>query len=199
MADGAFLSILGNANFDVTLGQQSLTHEFWVADIETECIMGIGLDFLRLHRCSIDLKTSSLLVEGPQEPSGRCCSITVLRTVTIRGMHEQIVMGRIRNRRNSEIQEGLLEPSVGFHNKKEILVGRALVAIHNGEVPIRVMNLHQTDYTLEEGTTAAILYSVQTVSEANKVCFNVQEVKEKKTTSGDDVPTGDLPEHLVDL
>ena len=45
----------------------------WVADIQDECIL--GLDFLELHRCMVDLRDNVLYIGGeaiPLQKKGSC-------------------------------------------------------------------------------------------------------------------------------
>ena len=65
--------IQGKGDFHVRIGTQEAVHPMWVADIQDECIL--GLDFLELHGCMVDLGDNVLHIGGeviPLQKKGSC-------------------------------------------------------------------------------------------------------------------------------
>ena len=61
---GEKAQIHGKGELQLTIGDFTVLHPMWIADIKDECIL--GLDFLERHHCLVNLKESSLHV-GAQE------------------------------------------------------------------------------------------------------------------------------------
>ena len=65
--------IQGRGDLHVRIGSQEAVHPMWIADIQDECIL--GLDFLELHGCMVDLRDSVLHISGEEVPlqkTGSC-------------------------------------------------------------------------------------------------------------------------------
>ena len=58
---GEKVPIQGKGNFRIKTGLQEAVHPMWVADIQDECIL--GLDFLELHGCMVDLGDNVLHIQ----------------------------------------------------------------------------------------------------------------------------------------
>ena len=81
------------------LGNFKAVHDVWIADIENECIL--GLDFLILNDCIVDVQESCLRI-GPEEIRFKqiaatekpvCRRVTVLETWLVSPKSEAIVPG----------------------------------------------------------------------------------------------------------
>ena len=71
--------IQGKGDFHVRIGTQEAVHPMWVADIQDECIL--GLDFLELHGCMVDLGDNVLHISGEAIPLQKgSCSLTGLKS-----------------------------------------------------------------------------------------------------------------------
>lgn len=66
---GQTASMKGRATFVFTLGGLAVTSTAWVAEVRDPCIL--GLDFLRLTGCSLNLGSGVLVL-----PDGRCVQLT---------------------------------------------------------------------------------------------------------------------------
>ena len=69
--------IQGKGDFHVRIGTQEAVHPMWVADIQDECIL--GLDFLELHGCTVDLGDNVLHISGEAIPLQVSCSLAGLK------------------------------------------------------------------------------------------------------------------------
>ena len=73
--------ILGKGDLRVRIGSQEVVHPMWIADIQGECIL--GLDFLELHGCGLDLRDSVLYLNGDEIPllkTEEGCSVASAKT-----------------------------------------------------------------------------------------------------------------------
>ncbi|KAJ8019320.1 hypothetical protein HOLleu_42137 [Holothuria leucospilota] len=103
LADGKRVPILGKAEMVVTIGDKRLSHEFWVADIGPDCIL--GLDFLRRHNCVINARMGRVMLGSEQpmhEPSEAAredfsSRIISAETFVLKANSEMIVEARVKN------------------------------------------------------------------------------------------------------
>ena len=58
--------IRGRTTLQFTIGSQRISQEVWVADIVDECLL--GLDFLAIQECQVDLKDNILYIGGEEIP-----------------------------------------------------------------------------------------------------------------------------------
>jgi hypothetical protein len=65
-ASGEMLPILGQVNLAVQLGGQSFSHQFLVADIIDNCIL--GLDFMQSYGLSVDIGGGTLKYKDMEFP-----------------------------------------------------------------------------------------------------------------------------------
>ena len=70
--------IQGRGDLHVRIGSQEAVHPMWIADIQDECIL--GLDFLELHGCMVDLGDSVLHISGEEVPLQKTGSCNLVQT-----------------------------------------------------------------------------------------------------------------------
>ena len=58
--------IVGKVLLQIRIGSCSLAHEFWVADIQDRCIL--GLDYLRTNDCQVNLREQVLIIGEEEVP-----------------------------------------------------------------------------------------------------------------------------------
>lgn len=200
LADGAPLEIMGISQMTVSVGNKEVLQKFWVAEIDSDCIL--GLDFLKQNDCSINLGRSTVQMGACEieceelGKNGRCCRITVAKTVSIPSGHEQVITGKLVQR-GLMPNQGLVEPTVKYRNQEEIMIGRALVNSTRGTVPIRVMNLMSDAEILREGTTVAILYYAEVVEDEAERCNQIGEGSTPPEVQTDALK--EVPGHVKDL
>ena len=138
--------IRGKAELKIEIGCQTFPHEIWVADIQDECIL--GLDFLALHECLVNLREDVLyigdeevpLVKSRSSPDSHCYKTVLVKSVSIPPRTEMVVSARIEGLVGNE-RWGLVEPVATLRRQEPLLVGRTLVDLQHSEVPVRLMNL----------------------------------------------------------
>ena len=100
-ATGELVPVKGTSNISFELGGKPFVHEFLVASITDECILGI--DFMRQHEISLNMKGGTLkqgtteipLHYGSTEDKDTC--VRVMRNETIPAHSESIIWGSLQN------------------------------------------------------------------------------------------------------
>ena len=163
MADGAPLTVLGQANFAMVIGGKRVTQNMIVAQCRVNGLL--GMDFMCAQDMVINLATETVECRGKEVPSMiqyrthcKCARVTVAETVTIPAGSRMIVQGKMPMR----VPEGdwLVEPlsrPVGGHS---LLVAKTLAAGGKSRVPMEVMNPTPSDVILYKDTNAALLQPV---------------------------------------
>lgn len=156
----------GKVNLKVLIGKCFYEHEFLLADIKDDGIL--GMDFLTKHKCDVLLSREYLLLNREKIPcfykkgdnQVSCCRIVVSEKVIIPPESEIIVPGKVIDGidRNSV---GILEPYEYFEVKKGILVSRTAVDLNKDFVPIRMANLGKEPCEVYENTVAAVFETAE--------------------------------------
>ena len=116
-ADGKPLDVKGRASFTIEVDDFSCQHEFWVADIGNQGIL--GLDFLQINQCTLDVCTNRLKIGTrvvscrPEEDEDFCFRVCSKETVSISASNESILIGQVRAEDSSTLamKECLVEGS----------------------------------------------------------------------------------------
>jgi len=157
--------ILGKGDLHVRIGSQEAVHPMWIADIEDECIL--GLDFLELHSCRLDLRDSVLYLNGDEIPllkTGNCsvASAKTYRavldtTISLPPHSECVAPARVEGLQSSELKWGILEPQIKDATcaLQGLIVGRTLVDLHQSTAVVRLMNLSGQRRKVKKGTEVA--------------------------------------------
>ena len=97
-ADGSSLNSIGEAIFNITVGQITVPHHVIVADISNDGLLGI--DFLKYHEFSIDFKNSKLVSRNhtisancKMAQQHRACRVTIAQHSIIPAGTRTIVQG----------------------------------------------------------------------------------------------------------
>ena len=170
---GETAPILGRTTVQLTVGSFQAKQEMWVAEIEDECIL--GLDFLQQHNCRVDLKegvlhigTEQVPLQQPRVTKPTCCRCYTTTPITIPPTSEMIVPTKAEAEwiRWAVLQPEETETTLAHRG---ILVGRTLVDLQRGNIPVRLMNLSQQPQHIQKGTPLAtcepVLSVVQTAVE----------------------------------
>ena len=81
---GEVTPFLGKTDLEFEIGTQKLTHQFLIADIENDGIL--GMDFLKTHKCDLVLTRQILKINGEEilcfansrNAQPRCCRVAIL-------------------------------------------------------------------------------------------------------------------------
>ena len=193
LANGDSMPILGKANFSLEIGEKVLEHQIWVAEIESEGLL--GCDFLREFNCVVDMGQGKLSIGGniiqteeavQREPV--CCRVTVSETVVLEPYSEMVTTGELQGEPDPECW-GFVQPVETFSQKKGVFVAKAVVSVSKKVIPVRLMNPTADPVTVYKATTVATCEEVDEVG-----CVNTHQVNTLSATEHSEVP-----DHLKDL
>ena len=128
------------------------------------------MDFLSTHECKVNLADQHLTIHGMevtlwQEGSRpQCCQITIKEDIVVPAESEMII-GGMAQQRGSEAKLNIVEHTTKFVENYGLLVGRSLVDIRRGVIPLRVLNPHSQSIKLFQGTVVG-------VAEPVEICHN---------------------------
>ncbi len=186
---GATAPIQGKGQFQISLGTHEVLHDFWIAEITDDCIL--GLDFMVKHDCLVDLKDGVLHMKEEEIPLQQpgdlwpptCYRVVSGGSVTVPPNSELLVAGTIVDT-PGDCKWGMVEPILQC-SVADLAVGKTLVGLHHSVVPVRVMNLSKEPRTIAKGALVAS-------------CVPVEVVRNLYSST----PGGaehDLPPHMTDL
>ena len=97
---GATAPIQGRGKLPISMGSYDVLHNFWIAEITDECIL--GLDFMVKHDCRVDLRDCILHIKeeeipllSPGELWPPCCHVVSGGCVTVQPNSELLVPGTV--------------------------------------------------------------------------------------------------------
>ena len=164
---GATAPIQGRGKLPISMGTYDVVHDFWIAEITDECIL--GLDFMVEHDCRVDLKDGILHIKEEEIPLLRpgelwpptCCRVVSGSCVTVPPNSELLVPGTVVDV-SGDFRWGLVEPTQQCL-VADLAVGKTLVELRHPTVPVRVLNLSEGPRTIAKGITVASCVPVETV------------------------------------
>ena len=144
------------------MGRQIIPHQVIIANIQNDGILGI--DILTQQKCDIRLSRNYMSVKGEKIPclhktkdnDPTCCRIVVKDKLVIPPRSEVITNGFAIGTLSLKENIGILEPCENFVNKTGLMLGRVMVNIDTGCVPIRILNMKNESFEIRENTVAAI-------------------------------------------
>lgn len=185
---GDEIKILGIMNVSITFGHRTYHHRVYVANITDPCIL--GLDFLQKFNFCMDLGKNKIftseeevLLFGPDEKNSRSHKILALEECTIPARSESCIKGRCDERVRSF---GVLDIPSYNSLPKGVMVAASLVDLSKTTIPVRVMNLSNSDRVIRKG-------------EEISTCAPVTSVIRKVNTAGSDKLEGLLASLNGDL
>ena len=155
MADGGIIRILGSVNLCMKIGTDNLSmeHKMVVAPVEAPAVL--GLDFLRAHRCILDVDGCTLWVGGAVHACRSitdmpaCYRISMTETVVVPPRSEMIISGGVLG--NPHFTAAMVESGDIPLCDGRVALAKMLVNPSNGDVPVRLMNLGNQPETLPKG------------------------------------------------
>ena len=165
--------IVGKVLLQIRIGSCSLAHEFWVADIQDRCIL--GLDYLRTNDCQVNLREQVLIIGEEEVPlvkhhSKIQGSLKTYRAVLEGGVtlpphSENVVPAKVEGLEQGEVKWAVVGPSTSNVASaiQDLLVGRTLVTLDQPIATVRLMNLSDQTRHLRKGTVVATCEPVESV------------------------------------
>ena len=185
-ASGSPIEVTGRTRVQLKVADCSSYVDVIIANIDNELIL--GLDFMKLMDCQIDVGQETMVVQGNAiklDSLGYvgCSRVIAKEMVQIPPRSEAIIQGRMVESTLGNGRLCIIEPSDKFLKKGNALVAKTLAYSQN-TVPLRLMNISDEMCSIYPGTNIANACSVA----------EVQPVKITANTSESAVPS-----HLADL
>lgn len=170
-ATGELVPVLGEIKIMLQLGDDYFQHDFLIADITDDCIL--GLDFMQKFGFIINLEGRSLKYKNIELPLfNKFESVSVRRVllvedVAVPAQSECIAWGKLEGDPGTQ-KLAMVEP-IQQYAKEGVLVGRSLVLAGRRElVPIRIMNVSSTEQVLKANSVVANCENVETVKDCDE-------------------------------
>ena len=203
-ADGEPMSTKGHLTCKISLGPLQVLQDVVVADLQEDAIL--GMDFLLSHDCKLDLVEQKMQIQDISvtlwniHDIGSFYKVTMTEDGHVPGKHEAIIAGRLQLRGQPH-EHSLLEGTTGLTEKYGLLVAPALIDPREQIVRIRVLNPHDEDVYLREGTTVGTCQNVEVweTSPIDNLATEVNQQIAHITVKNDPLPDGCVPEYLTDL
>uniref|UniRef100_A0A2A4K0Q2 Peptidase A2 domain-containing protein n=1 Tax=Heliothis virescens TaxID=7102 RepID=A0A2A4K0Q2_HELVI len=147
-ATGQRITVRGEREVELKLGNIIYQHKVIIADIVDDCIL--GLDFMRQHNCEIDVN-QGVLKYGSEEvfmegaPSGK---VYCLKTTTLPPRSETMVPVRLPQNSGQRNRCSLIERLDEDHAWK---MARTLVRANN-VASVRILNPSEKEQVIKKGT-----------------------------------------------
>lgn len=160
------LPTMGRIELTLEIGGAELAHNFIVAHIEENVIL--GMDFLRQNKVQWNWEEGTLDVGDEKVPwetsEGRwgACRVVVDETTTIPAQHEAIIPGRLIHPERTA-PTGVLLLRKAFLYEHQLCLASAIVSKKHATLPIRVMNPHDEPIVVPKGVDIAIYSPVKEV------------------------------------
>lgn len=165
-AGGAAIRMLGTVELDVNMGPVHSTHQFVVAAIDVEGIL--GLDFLMKHAYKVNGEAGQMVLNGQTiqgwygHTEGASFRVKVSEKIEIPPLCQMMVPTKMQ--RTGKITEyGIVEPEMKLQEKKAIMVARCVISTNVDDISLRVVNCSEEPVMLRKDETIAWCSSVQKI------------------------------------
>lgn len=150
---GDTIKVYGKINVIIRFGQRTYQHEAYVADIKDHCIL--GLDFLRKFNFCMDLGRNKIftadeevLLFGASEEEFQSYRVLAMEECTVPARSECVLKGKCEKLVNCV---GVTEVPSQDNMPKGVMVAASLVDLSKITVPVRVVNLSDSDRVIRKG------------------------------------------------
>lgn len=200
MADGGVVCSPGYVHLPLEINGHIFQQRTVIAAVEAPLVL--GYDFLSKYNCQIDITGSNLFIAG-QRVKGHLESelpsvfrIILNENVVIPPRCEMIINASVVDFKRATVSEGIIEPLDSKLTEKGILVGKSLVNLSSGQVPIRIANFNDQAQTLYKHTCAAKCEPVTKVHsmveyQEKQHCHTVRQIQSQNCETNQEIP-----EHL---
>lgn len=182
-ATGEYAFVRGKVIKSIIIGSFKIKHEFIIADIMDDVI--IGMDFMTQNGFTLDLRRKVLIFTNVEFPlhTGYNKGTCVRRLIScqrqkIPANSEAVIWAKIDGNDGTNrlwaVEADQQKPNTTF------LIGHSLVEPKDGKVPVRVLNLFDTPKTIRKGAIVADGQEVEAVvnCESDAVVVHKNEIGE---------------------
>ena len=165
VANNELMEIDGVADMKFVAGNEHFEWRMYIAPIQEDGL--VGMDFLYYNDYALGAKTGLKLNGKKIHTVKNVDAMGALRVVAASRQlipaRSQLIMEGLSTTGNLGTTFAVVEPCP--HGQADVFVGRALVDVHQsgGTVPVRLLNLSNSDVTIQKGTAIASLYAVSSV------------------------------------
>ena len=200
LADGSLLRTVGTTTVTVGIKDRGnmFSHAMVVADIESPVV--IGLDFLREHKCVLDLARNRLIM-GNHAQLGKVplrmpslYRISVVETVDVPPMSEMIIPGKVDGQAHFTL--GMVENGDCSLCNGNVAVGKVLINPTLNCIPIRVRNMSSESQTLYQDMNVAQCEPVMNTCELGCSEDNQEVETGDENAETEDSVSREVPQYL---
>lgn len=189
-ATGEEAPIVGKITLQITVGNAVFNHEFIVAKIVDEIILGV--DFMVKHGVTLDMKNKILRYNNMEiilnigyENSSTSREVKVLKGRTIPPNSEAVVLAKIEGdcgKNKLWVVEG--NNKMSGNENKSIIVSQSLVENKKNQyIPVRVLNHTNKAKTLRKGETIGKCETVSAIVDCEQ---HQQSIESEMTTNNEE-------------
>ena len=166
-ANGGGMDVIGRWQTICQFDTLALIAEFLVADVPSPDIL-LGYDFLSKYGSIIDLDKQNCCLLGRKFPlilaheTNKPLVVTVSTDTMVGPRCEVILSGEVEGLLGG-CASGMLEPSSSLAKHCDVLVARVVCQVDKGVMPVRVINVTETELMLKQGTKIGTLFTDVTV------------------------------------
>ena len=172
--NGSAMKVYGSAVLPLKIGALSVSHEFILADIVPDVLLGI--DFLRQHSCIVDYSNNAFVVGDNCTPMSDAapyvlssevshsepyvsCHVALCQAITVPGYSQVISPARVDLPETNSSQSspaGIVEPVESFLEKYYIGAAQFFSKVSpDRTVPVRFQNFLPDPVTIQAKTVVA--------------------------------------------
>ena len=193
-ATGEIQPFIGISNLSITIGSRTFEHEFLVASVQNDGILGV--DFLTSHGCDLLITQGVLQIGSENIPCfsdhdlayRASCRVVVKETTVVPPQTEIMLQGVIIDKLKS-CGPKVLETSAKFAENSGLLVARSLVNVYSQSVPLQMINFHDEPFKVHKGTVVAYCEDILDITTTP-----VNHIIAEERSSDNDIPT-----HMTEL
>ena len=171
-ADGSDMTIYGQVKLTLSSGGQEYDLEVVVADLGCQSAI-LGLDFSGEQSTVLKVQSGTLLIDNEpvmlysEQAQPGCNEILIDETLSIppgsyRVVEVGVDLGTLANGM-THLGVGAVGGLSTLADIFGIVMDRGVVSVHNGKVPVNLINLHNSEIAMHRGKTIVSFQTVQSV------------------------------------
>ena len=180
---GSEMDIRGQVEVPVHVGEELLYHNFLIADIEEEAIL--GFDFMKIHQVEWKWADETLTISQTKVPCDmnhlyrprRVARIST-RSPTVIPPRSEVIIPGIVHRRPDGTTTGIIRPQQQFLEKHGLGVATVFVEQQQNSVPVRIINASDQPKELQQNEQIGLLMPADLLEE--EIVRTIQDSKTEK-------------------
>ena len=199
------LNVFGEVDVGLRVARMFTTRTVVIAELgDIEGIL--GLDYLEDNKAIFDIVEGCLYTRNGdiklhRENLGDLV-VCFREDVVIPPNSEMCILGTVGSAGLAIDRHGsswILEPNTSLQDGSPLVIGRSLVDVSRGDLPMVVINTSCEDVTLKQGSIVGNVQPVVKISAPNKQYYQICSAKADMSDGIESETVNNLPEHLQDL